>query len=51
MKRGIHMGPGVFRQRPGVGVVTLGAWPHIFVGDTELGLACEGGEISGEAMS
>ena len=44
------MGPGVFGQGPGVGVVALGARAHVFVRDTELGLTGEGGKFRGEAM-
>ena len=44
------MGSGVFGQGPGVGVVTFGPGAHVFVRDTELGLAGEGGELRGEAM-
>ena len=50
MKRGVHVGAGVFGQCPCVGVVTLGAGAHVFIGDAELGLAGESGEIGGEPV-
>ena len=46
----VQMGPGVFGQGPGVGVVAFGPGAHVFVRDTELGLTGEGGELGGEAV-
>jgi hypothetical protein len=47
---GVHVGAGVFGQGPRVGVVSLGAGPHLFIGDVELGLTGESGKCGGKAV-